>query len=114
MFEQWMDVDLQKMPVIRQMSGNLYSGDALANKIGVRVTNGGESVTLSGTVKAYVIKADGATVEVTGSKSGNTAWVVLPSSVYNVVGFCGVYLKIIDGSSITTLGGIEGNVYKAS
>ena len=114
MFEHWIHTDLSRLPEVKKL-GNVFSQDSSANKIGVEVTDNGESVSLSGTVKAYIIKPDGSTVEDTTNvgKSGNTAWVVLPASAYSLVGQISVFLKLINGSTVTTLGGVEGYVYRS-
>lgn len=112
MFEHWIKTDLKEPVQVQRLQGVLFSGDDGANKIGVIVTNGGAAVTLSGTVKAKVITPSGTTVEVTGDKSGSQAWVVLPDDVYTDVGHIGIYIKLISGSEITTLGGIEAYVHR--
>lgn len=114
MFEHWIHTDLTRMPDVKKL-GNVFSQDSGANKIGVEVTNNGVPVTLSGTVKAWIIKPDGSTITETSNvgKSANKAWVVLPASAYTLVGQISVFLKLLDGSAVTTLGGIEGYVYRS-
>ena len=114
MFEHWIHTDLKRLPDVKKL-GNVFSADDGANKIGVEVTEDGVPVTLSGTVKAWIVKPDGTTIKETTNVglSGNTAWVVLPASAYTVVGQLGVYLKLISGSTVTTLGGVEGYVYRS-
>ena len=113
MFEIWNDTDLTRLASVKPVSGRVFSQDSSANKIGVNVYDGGEPVTLSGTVKANIIKANGETITVTGNKSGNQAWVVLPADAYTVVGKIGIYLRIEDGTQVITLGGVEGYVYRS-
>ena len=110
MFEYWMDVDLERLPAVETIRGRVFTEDSGANLIGVRVTDNGEPVTLSGTVKANIVKPDGTTITVTGSKSGNAAYVVLPSGAYALAGRIGVYLRLEDGGQVITLGGAEGYV----
>ena len=114
MFEQWVDVDTSRLPDVNRMGGYLFSSDAGANKFGVKVTNNGTSVTLTGTVKGYIIKPDKTTIEVNGDKSGNTAWIILPSSAYAVSGKVTISIKLINGSDITTLCAVNGYIYKTS
>ena len=78
-----------------------------------RVYSGGEAVTLSGTVSANVIRQDGETVTVTGSRSGNTAYVDLTSACYAVPGHLEIYLKLTDSGTVTTLGACEGTVMRS-
>lgn len=112
MFETWVSTDLSRLPEIRKM-GTGFSADSGANKIGVHVTQDGESVELSGTVRAWIVRADGKTITVDGSKSGGDAWVVLPAEAYIAPGPIGIYIKLISGTEVATLGGVEGYVYKA-
>ena len=111
MFEYWMDSDLKKLPAVKRL-GNVFSADSGANLIGVRVFDDGEEVTLNGTVSANVIRADGETITVSGSKNGNTAYVVLPQDAYEVKGLLKVVIKITNGSTVTGLGAVEGYVYQ--
>lgn len=113
MHEHWLKTDLTELPEVEK-KGLYFTDDSGANKIGVIVTDDGESITLSGTVKGYVICPDGSTKEVTGDKSGNTAWIVLPDSAYDLPGQIAVFIKLISGNDVTTLGGVEGYVYKTA
>ena len=111
MLETWLYADLRQMPSVKQLTGRVFSQDESANKIGVRVTENGEPVTLSGTVKAYVIKQDGTTLDITGTASENEAYVILPATAYTVVGEIGVFIRIETEDQTVTLGGVEGYVY---
>ena len=111
MFERWMETDLNQLPKVED-SGLTFSQDSGANKLGVKVFDNGDPVTLSGTVKAWVVRANGTTIQINGSKSGNTAWVVLTSDAYAVVGRIGVFIKLLSGNDVTTLGGFDGYVYR--
>ena len=113
MFEYWMQTDLQRLPEVKHLGGQVFSKDNGANKIGVEVLDGGEPITLSGTITANIILADGTTITAPGDKSGNRAWVVLPEAAYNVVGHIGIYLKRTSGTETATLGGVESYVYKS-
>lgn len=111
MFEYWMDVDLERLPAVERVRGRVFTADNGANLIGVRVTDDGEPVTISGTVKANIVKPDGTTIEMTGSKSENGAYVILPESAYTLAGRIGIYLRIEDNGQVITLGGAEGYVH---
>lgn len=113
MFEYWIKSDLQHLPVVEDLCGTVFSQDNVANKIGVIVTDGGNAVSLSGTVRAWIIRGDGTTITVDGSKSGNMAWVTLPATAYAVTGRIGIYIKLLVGNDVVTLGGIESYVYKS-
>ena len=114
MFEYWLETELTNFPPVERIRGQVFSQDSGANKIGVRVTKNGLPVTLTGSVKAWVIKPDGSTIEIDGSKSNNTAWVVLSSSAYSVVGNIKVAIRLINDSQVTTLGVVEAHVYQST
>lgn len=112
MFEYWFDVDLYTYQKVKDF-GIAYTQDANAHKIGARVTKHGEPVTLAGTVRAWIIIPNKTTFTVDGSMEGNMAWVILPEEAYREEGKLGIYLKVINGSEVTTLFGAEGRVYKS-
>lgn len=112
MFEYWLDVDKTNLPPVKRL-GDVFSQDSGANKIGVRVTENRLPVTLTGSVKAWIVKPNGSTIEVDGEKDGNKAWVVLPEGAYTDVGLIGIFVKLINGTQVTTLGGVEAYVYKS-
>ena len=112
MFETWIETDLQRLPTVLRLMGRAFSADDVANKVGVIVKDGGEPITLSGTVKGYIIKPDGTMInDISGSKSGNLAWIVLPSSAYAQQGQITVTIKLINGIEVSTLGAVEAYVY---
>ena len=78
MFETWLESDLQKPVQVKQLSGNLFSADNNANKIGVKVYDNGQTASLSGTVYGYIVRDDEQTVVVQGTLSGNKASIILP------------------------------------
>lgn len=107
MFEEWLDTDFSELPRVRTVLGRAFSEDSGANKFGVRVTDNGEPIVLSGTVRANIIKPDGTTIAQDGSKSQNKAWVILPSSAYSLSGKISIVLKLINGTEVATLGAFE-------
>lgn len=113
MFEYWMESDINSLPKVHQLTGRDFSQDSGANKIGVRVTDHGQAVTLSGNVNAWIIRPDGTTIQQSGSRSGNAAWVILPSGAYAQEGKICVSIRLVNGSEVTTLGCVEGYVYKS-
>lgn len=112
-FELWFDTDLSQPQKVHAVQGNVFSQDRLANKIGVRVKNNGTDVNLSGTVTGYVIRADDTTVTVSGTRSGNTAYVILPEAAYAVVGQIQVSIQLTDGNAKTTLCACTGYVHRS-
>ena len=112
MHEYWTKTDLLKLPEIKK-PGLMFSQDDDANMIGVEVTKDGSPVTISGDVVANVTRQDGSTIQINGDSDGNKAWVVLSEDAYAVVGNIGVFLKVSDGDSVSTLCGVEAYVYKS-
>ena len=103
--------DLQKGPVQTSLH-QIYLGDVDANRIGVKVTNGGEDFPLSGTCSGTAILCNGGTVALTGVISGNTAYVDLPSGVYSVEGPLEVYVAVTTSGITTTLLHAHGNAVR--
>ena len=113
-FETWLEADLQKPVTVKQIAGNVFSADSQSNVIRVRVTDGGATATLSGTVTGYIVRDDGATVIVTGTLSGNVVSIVLPTSAYVVVGPISIAIRLTTGEIKTVLAACTGYVYRTS
>lgn len=114
MFEYWMATDLCSMPDIHRITGRAFTNDSGANKIGVKVSLGGEPAALIGNVTVNIILPTGETITATGDKDGNSAWVVLPDKAYEVSGKIRIFLKLTDGTSTVTIGAAEGTVYQST
>lgn len=99
---------------VTYLHGNLFSQDNAGNTINVFVMDNGEPAAIGGTVSANVIRADGATVAVTGSLSGNQCSVVLPQACYAVPGVLTIIIKLTSGETVTTVGAVVANVYRSS
>lgn len=113
MFEYLMQTDLEQLPIVSVINGRVFSQDSGANKIGVRVTRRGVPETLTGSVSANIILPDGSTITETGETEGNLAWVVVPGEACESVGKIEIFLKLINGTEVTTLGAVEAYVYKS-
>ena len=86
-------------------------GDKNSHTWEVSVKNGGIDVSLvGGTVVAYFIRKDGATVPVNGTASGNTASVTMPESCFTVAGELKAVMKVTLGTMIITIGTARFNV----
>lgn len=109
-FETWLRNDLKKPVKVKQLEGNLFSADNGGNLIGVEVMNNGQAASLSGGVTGYIIRADGQTVVINGSLSGNRASITLPTSAYVVVGQISIVIKV----GTTTVGACTGYVYRTT
>lgn len=90
-----------------------FTGDDGANLIGVTVTDGGNAVSLTGDITANVIRADGETITVAGTKDSNRAWIILPDDAYEVEGGITVAISETVNSAKTTLAVCIGTVRKA-
>lgn len=112
--ESWFDQDLTKAVKVQYLDGNVFSADNQGNKVGVRVFQNGEAASLSGTISANIIRADGATVTQSGSFSGNEASVILPESAYAVPGVISIIIKNTVSSVITTLCAVVATVYEST
>ena len=74
--------------------------------VSVTVAFNGEPVTLSGTIKGYVVRSDRTTVSYNGTRSGNTASVTIPNAAL-LPGACFITLVNIDGITTTTLAAVS-------
>ena len=113
LIETWYNQDLQSPVVVHHLHGNVFSQDNQGNLIGVNVFDGGSPATLSGTVTAYAIRSDGATVPVSGVLSGSSCYVILSSACYAVEGVLSIVIKLAGGGSTTTLCAVVAYVYKS-
>lgn len=112
--ETWVKTDLQSIVKVKMMHGILFSQDNMANLIGVELLDGGAPATVSGSVSANVLRADGTTVAVAGTLSGNLASVTLPQAAYAVPGTVAIAIKLTTDGTITTIGAIQSIVYRTS
>ncbi|MBO7206996.1 MAG: hypothetical protein J6X83_04170 [Methanomicrobium sp.] len=113
LIETWYNQDLHSPVVVHHLRGNVFSQDNQGNLIGVNVFDGGAPAVLSGTVTAYVIRSDGATVPVDGVLSANTCYAILSTACYEVEGTLSVVIKLTGGGSTTTLCAVVAYVYKS-
>lgn len=113
-FETWLQSDLTKPLKVQALHGVFFSADNAANLIGVEVYNNGTAASLSGTCIGYAIRADGGTLTITGTVSGNKASIILPTSAYVIEGPLDVVIKVVSGSVKTTVGACRGYVQRAT
>lgn len=112
--ETWYNQDLAEPVKVHYIDGNVFSQDNDGNLIGVNVFYHGQVENLNGSASASVIRADGATVAVAGTITGNKAYVQLPQACYSVPGVISVALKITNGGTITTICAVVANVYQTA
>lgn len=110
--ETWYNQDLQQPVKVRYLDGSMFSHNGNGNRIGVRVYNDGEPVTLTGTVSGYVITSDGSTVPCVGARSGNEATITIPPAAYQP-GIAFITIFLTDGSTVTTLCAVQTSVLQA-
>lgn len=113
-FETLLKSDLKKPVTVQALQGVVFTADSAGNRVTVEVTDGGSPAALSGTVTGYVIRADGGTLAVTGTLSGNKASIVLPASAYAVPGPMQIAIRLTAGSVKTVLGACSGYVQRST
>ena len=103
-----------------------YQGNANANRIGAIVTENGVDKTLGGRCAGLCVRADGNAVPLTGTVTGNQAYVTLDGNCYEVPGQIIVFVtwvasssapapeSIADTAEETTLLCVYGNVVATS
>lgn len=91
-------------------AGLMFNEDSLGNLIGVNVYSDGEPVTLSGTVVGYCILANGTSIPVSGTRTSNKAYIIMPEVAYKVPGLIVIILKLTDGTATTTLAAVSATV----
>ena len=110
------DIDLNKTTVNRtHVNINVGAGDEDAVRFGVKVFRKGVPEELTGvTCTGYFQKADGTTETLTGTVSGNMAYVTLTDDCCTVGGKFKLAIKLIQGSIKTTARIIDGVVVTTS
>lgn len=88
----------------------MFTEDSLGNLVGVNVYSDGEPVTLSGTVVGYCILANGSSIPVSGTRTSNKAYIIMPEVAYKVPGLIVIILKLTDGNATTTLAAVSATV----
>lgn len=109
--ESWFDQDLKAAVKVRYLDGVVFDADNKGNLVGVRVFSDGSPVNLSGSCAGYCVLANGNSIPVIGTVSGNTAYIILPDTAYSVPGPINIILKLTSGTTVTTLAAIVSTVY---
>lgn len=112
--EIWLNHDMMNAVKVQYLDGNFFSQDSSGNIVGVHITKGGSDYDSGGTISASVIRADGATVAVSGTLSGSNATVVLPQSAFAIPGLLSIVIKLTKSDQTTTVGALVANVYQSS
>ena len=113
-FDNMFNVDLKNSSSQIANIKAVYQGNANANRVGAIVFNGGEPYPLAGTCAGGVSRSDGTFVPLTGVISGNTAYVVLDSRCYELLGSLRITVTVSNGNEETTLISVYGNVMETA
>lgn len=97
------EIDLKKPMTPQPLRQCVGEGDAYGMQVGARVFNDGEYIALGGSCVGRVIRADGATIQLTGTVSGNLAYVVLDQTCCAVEGPLQVAVCWVQNTAVTTL-----------
>ena len=112
--EDIVNIELSSGSIHRSfLNHTIGSGDAEANRFGVRVLRNGAAVDLSGVVcQGYFRNANGENIALTsvGAVSGNKAYVTLPQACYNVEGNFTLSIKLVGGGVTGTMRIVDGMV----
>ena len=108
--------DLEKPLAMTPLRHALVSGDEMGDRFDIAVLRGGQPAQMTGAgVTAYFIRcADGATVVVNGTASGNTVSVTLPESCYALPGRFTLTVKVSMGGVRHAVFACEGAVLRSS
>lgn len=102
-FEKSFTQDIRQKVEARHCGDLMFTGDALADTISVHIYDGQNEYPVSGSVVCNCIRADGATVPVTGSISGNTVQATLTQACCAVQGPLTVVMKVTSGDTTATV-----------
>lgn len=106
------EIDLTNGRIFRSFQNHaIGEGDALENRYGIRAVRDGEEVSLSGvSCTGYFVRADGTTIVISGTVSGNTAYVTLPAACYAVEGQFSLAIKLTGAGVNGTMRIVDGTV----
>ena len=102
-FEKTFFQNLQGNLIIRYCPEIVFSKDNLSNEITVKLYNGESEYSGGGTVSATVIRADGRTVPLTGTLTGNVVSLALIESCMEVPGQIQIFIRLTSGNVKTTV-----------
>lgn len=112
--EDIVDIELTGGNIHRSFAKHsIGSGDAAANRFGVRVFRDGEPVILTGaTCEGFFRQGNHAPIALTdyGTVSGNVAYVTLPQACYNYEGQYVLAIKLVSSSVTGTMRIVDGMV----
>lgn len=109
------DVDLNRGFLNRTFTNcPIGGGDSMGDRFGVRVFRSGNPLDLTGvTCTGFFIRANGTSVALSGTISGNVCYLHLPQSCYAVDGNFVLTLKLTGSGMTSTVRVVDGTVIKA-
>lgn len=114
-YEFTQKTDLRRALSVEALRGVMFTADVGANRFTAEVTNGGETVDLSGAAcTGYAIRDDGSTVVVTGAVTGNRASIVLTQSAYTIPGPLDIVIKVSGGGATMAVGAWRAYVQRST
>lgn len=110
--EDIVDIELESGTVFRSfMNKAVGEGDINGNRFGFRCLRNGEPVSLAGSaVVGHFMRADGNTVQLSGTVDGETAYVTLSQSCCAVEGQFTLTIKLSGGGVTGTIRMVDGTV----
>ena len=110
--EDYATIDLSKGLAQSYSGKRIAENDNVGDRIGAYIVNNGEPVALNGTsvVGYFVRNANGDTVTLTGAVDGNLVYVDLPQACYAYEGTFTLTIKLVNGSTKSTVRMVQGMV----
>lgn len=101
-FEKWFRVDLSKKAMTEWVGSSFFTNDNLSNIIGVELYDGMDPVDIPGTIQGIIILPNDGTITVNGSRTGNKAWIELPSTALALEGMITITIRAtVSGRKVT-------------
>ena len=106
------DIELEGGDIHREyLNHALGQWDVKENRFGVRLFRNGVAEDLTGcSCTGYFTRADGVVKTLSGSVSGNTAYVILTANCYEVEGRFTLAIKVTGGGVTATMRIVDGMV----
>lgn len=109
-FEKWFRVDLSKKAMTEWVGNSFFTNDNLGNIVGVELYDGMDPVDVPGTIQGIIILPNDGTITVNGSRTGNKAWIELPSTALALEGMITITIRATVSDRKVTLVQCSGRV----
>ena len=103
LFSSFYDVNIKERIHPKHLFFPMLHGDALANRIGVRLFDGEKPFIPAGDRVVFIYRSDGQEIRINCETNGNEMWVDLPADAYAVVGPIDIHFSIVNGDTKTTV-----------